>query len=152
MKSFEELECWKKAAALRKEVAVLARKFPQEERFRLTDQMIRCSRSVTANIAEGFGRFHYQEYAQFCRQSRGSLFELIDHFTVASDEMYITQAELESWKKKVQECLTILNGFINYLLNAKERNAVREPTSTYDHLKSTGSFSSHDIDAITDNY
>ena len=109
-------------------------KVSSRRKIQTTDQMIRCSRSVTANIAEGFGRFHYQEYAQFCRQSRGSLFELIDHFTVASDEMYITQAELESWKKKVQECLTILNGFINYLLNAKERNAVREPTSTYDHL------------------
>jgi four helix bundle protein len=73
MKSFEELECWKKSAFLRKEIGVLVKTFPKEEKFRLIDQMIRCSRSVTANIAEGYGRFHYQEFVQFCRQSRGSL-------------------------------------------------------------------------------
>jgi len=134
MKSFEELECWKKAASLRKDVAGLARTFPSEEKYRLTDQMIRCSRSVTANIAEGFGRFHYQEYAQFCRQSRGSLYEIIDHFIVASEEMYITKEELESWKQRVHECLAILNGFINYLLNAKERNNVKEPDSIYNKV------------------
>lgn len=131
MKSFEDLECWKKAALLRKEVAVLARTFPAEEKYRLTDQMIRCSRSITANIAEGFGRFHYQEYAQFCRQSRGSLYELLDHFGVACEEKYISNEKLDIWKTKVHECLAILNGFINYLLKAKQQNAVKEPELYY---------------------
>ena len=131
MKSFEELECWKRAAVLRKDIGILVKTFPKEEKFRLIDQTIRCSRSVTANIAEGYGRFHYQEFAQFCRQSRGSLYELIDHFTVAFDESYISGTELESWKKKIHECLAILNGFINYLIKAKERNKVDEPIEYY---------------------
>jgi four helix bundle protein len=134
MKSFEDLECWKKAAVLRKEIGILVKTFPKEEKFRLTDQMIRCARSVTANIAEGYGRFHYQEFIQFCRQSRGSLYELIDHFTVASDESYISGTELELWKKKIHECLAILNGFINYLIKAKERNVVNEPVEFYNIL------------------
>lgn len=65
MNSFEELECWKLAADLRKEVSKLIKTFPAEEKFRLMDQMKRCSRSVTNDIAEGFGRFHYQENIHF---------------------------------------------------------------------------------------
>ena len=51
--TFETLEAWKMARNLRKEIARLVKAFPQEEKFRLTDQMIRASRSITANIAEG---------------------------------------------------------------------------------------------------
>ena len=72
MKTFEDLDCWKKATTLRRRLSKLVKRFPQEEKYELVDQITRAARSVTANIAEGFGRFHYQEYAQFCRQSRGS--------------------------------------------------------------------------------
>ena len=91
MKTFEELDCWKKAVALRKKLSLLVKTFPAEEKFRLIDQILRAARSVTANIAEGFGRFHYQEYIQYCRQSRGSLYEIIDHLIVAADEKYISK-------------------------------------------------------------
>jgi four helix bundle protein len=119
MKSFEELECWKKAAALRRKISLLAKTFPKEERFRLSDQIVRASRSVTANIAEGYGRYHYQENIQFCRQSRGSLFEIIDHLTVAQDEAYISREVFRELRNEIDECLAILNGFINYLNKAK---------------------------------
>ena len=132
MKSFEELECWKKATVLRKQLSILAKSFPTEEKYRLCDQIIRASRSVTANIAEGFGRFHYQENIQFCRQSRGSLFEIIDHLIVANDEGYISDAVLTDLKKEIHECLAILNGFINYLSRAKsESGSVKEPKEKY---------------------
>jgi four helix bundle protein len=77
MRSFEELDCWKKATALRRRLSTIVKKFPADEKYRLADQIIRASRSVTANIAEGFGRYHYQEYIQFCRQSRGSFLNLL---------------------------------------------------------------------------
>jgi len=60
--TFETLEAWKMARNLRKEIARLVKAFPQEEKFRLTDQMIRTSRSITANIAEGHGRYHQNGY------------------------------------------------------------------------------------------
>lgn len=88
MHSFEELEVWKKARSLRKEISSLVKTFPNEEKYRLTDQIIRSSRSSTSNIAEGFGRFHYQENIQFCRQARGSLTETIDHLLCAFDEKF----------------------------------------------------------------
>ncbi|HLP11760.1 MAG TPA: four helix bundle protein [Flavobacteriales bacterium] len=115
MKSFEELECWKAARELRKEVSKLTKTFPEEEKYKLKDQMLRCSRSVTNNIAEGFGRFYAKDNIRFCRNSKGSLYELTDHFIVAFDENYITEQELKINREAVENCLRILNGYINYL-------------------------------------
>ena len=81
--TFETLEAWKMARNLREGIATLVKTFPQEEKFRLTDQMIRASRSITANIAEGHGRYHYQENIQFCRQARGSLKNYIDRSSLS---------------------------------------------------------------------
>jgi four helix bundle protein len=106
--------------------------FPQEEKYKLIDQILRASRSVTANIAEGFGRYHYQEYVQFCRQSRGSLYELMDHFIVARDEGYISNEELLQLKDQIGNSLGMLNGFINYLLKAKSiKDKASEPETYY---------------------
>ncbi|PIQ49239.1 MAG: hypothetical protein COW03_05910 [Cytophagales bacterium CG12_big_fil_rev_8_21_14_0_65_40_12] len=82
MKSFKDLEAWKKARELRKEISSLSKSFPIEEKYKLSDQIVRAARSVTANIAEGYGRFHYQENIQFCRIARSSLTEVQDHLTV----------------------------------------------------------------------
>ena len=132
IKTFEDLECWRKAAALRRRISALVKTFPSEEKFRLTDQLIRSSRSVTANIAEGYGRFHYQENIQFCRHSRGSLFEVIDHLMVAREEGYIAEDQLNNYKSEINECLAILNGYINYLMKAKAGTSkVDEPLVPY---------------------
>lgn len=121
MNSFEELEVWKLARQLRMNISVLVKKFPSEEKYRLVDQMIRASRSVTANIAEGFGRFHFQENIQFCRQSRGSLTELLDHLYCALDEKLIDIKQFDSLKNEIQQVLKLLNGYILYLKNAKSQ-------------------------------
>lgn len=84
-RDFRDLEIWKLAKELRKEVHLLCKNFPIEEKYRLADQLIRALRSVTANIAEGYGRFHYKEIIQFCRQARGSLYKCLDHLTVCLD-------------------------------------------------------------------
>lgn len=116
------MECWKACADLRRFVSSLLKGFPKEERYTLVDQMKRASRSTTNNIAEGYGRFHYQENAQFCRQSRGSLYELLDDFIISYEENYITKEDYETGRTKIEKCLIILNGYINYLLKAKEEN------------------------------
>ena len=96
LKSFEELNCWKEAVVLRKSLKVFLDSLPKSEEYRLKDQVTRCLRSVTNNIAEGFGRFHFQENIQFCRISRGSLFELKDHFIIALEEGYMNEEELKN--------------------------------------------------------
>jgi len=117
--TFEDLEVWQLSRNVRKEISTLMKPLPPEEKFRLIDQMIRASRSVTANIAEGYGRYHFQENIQFCRQSRGSLYELIDHLTVALDEGYITDEIFVGVKEKVFEIIRKLNGYIKYLEKRK---------------------------------
>jgi four helix bundle protein len=88
---FRELDVWKEAREFRKNVSLVTKKFPEYEKYKLNNQLIRASRSITANIAEEYGRFHYQENIQYCRQARGSLMECLEHFICAHDEGYIDQ-------------------------------------------------------------
>jgi four helix bundle protein len=116
----------------------LIKKFPPEEKFALTDGMRRSSRSTTENIAEGFGRYHFQENIQFCRHSRGSLHELIDQLITALDEEYITNSEYSDGKELIKRALGLLNGYINYLVKAKsdkkaDGNMFHENIAPYYH-------------------
>jgi four helix bundle protein len=112
---FENLEVWKEARAFRIMITELCKTFPQEERFRLADQIKRSSRSVTANISEGYGRFHYIDNIKFCRDARGSLNETLDHLTVSLDEKYINDQQFYIYKIKYEKVLRLLNGYIAYL-------------------------------------
>ena len=120
--SFEDLNCWKMGRELRNEVKDLIKTFPDFEKYELVSQMRRSSRSVTHNISEGYGRFHYKENIQFCRTSRGSLYELLDQFITSLDEGYITEEEYQKYKKRVNDCLAVLNGYINYLKKASNND------------------------------
>lgn len=122
MKSFEELEVWKSARDIRIEISKLVKSFPDFEKYRLNDQIVRSSRSVSANIAEGYGRYHYQENIQFCRQARGSLFETLDHLICALDEGYIQEELFEHIKYQIFNCLKILNGYLAYLRKQKSES------------------------------
>ena len=113
--SFEELEAWKLARDLKNEIRELVKTFPSDEKYKLTDQLTRCTRSVGANIAEGFGRFHYKENTKFCRNARGSLMETLHHLTDALDEDYIDEKQLDDYRNKIMHCNKVLNGYINYL-------------------------------------
>lgn len=113
--SFTDLEVWKKARALKNDIRRLIAKFPEGEKFRLADQMIRSVRSIAANIAEGHGRFSYKDQLHFCIQARGSLSETLNHLYDALDCDYITQEEFEINKVKVDELERLLNGYISFL-------------------------------------
>ncbi|MEP1034862.1 four helix bundle protein [Ekhidna sp.] len=113
------LEIWKKSRLFRTEISQLTKCFPSYEKFKLVDQIIRSSRSVTANIAEGHGRFHFQENIQFCRIARGSLLETFDHLTVALDENYIQQDVFNELVALYEELTKMINGYINYLKKRK---------------------------------
>ena len=113
--SFTELEVWKKARALKNDIASLVKNFPQEEKFRLTDQIIRSSRSINANISEGHGRYTFKDQLHFCLQLRASLSETLNHLIDAYDCSYITKEDLEQLKIKIDEVERLLNGYINFL-------------------------------------
>ena len=119
-RSFEELACWKESRRLRNFVKTnITSQLPGSEKFALTSQITRSSRAVSNNIAEGFGRFNYQENIQFCRMARGSLNETLDHVIIARDENYIAEETLYEFRKQYNTTLKILNGYIKYLKEAK---------------------------------
>lgn len=122
IKTFEDLDYWKKARRLRIKISELVKTFLNDEKFGLTSQIVRAVRSVTHNIAEGYGRFHFRENAQFCRTSRGSLYEVLDQVIVANEEGYISENMLNEIRKDIFENIKILNGYINYLVKSAENN------------------------------
>jgi four helix bundle protein len=89
---YYERPVYKVCRVFRKKNSAVARKyFPKSEEYLLKAQILDSGRSITANIAEGFGGFHHQENIQFSRQSRGSLDETLEHMVTAYDERYITK-------------------------------------------------------------
>ncbi len=119
MQTLDTLEVYIAAKTFRKEVITIANTFPKEEKFLLFAQIKDSARSVTANIAEGYGRFHYQEAIQFCQVSRGSLLETYDHLSSALEEQYISETLFMEMKTKQEQLLKMLNGYIAYLKRRK---------------------------------
>jgi four helix bundle protein len=121
-KTFEELSAYQLARKFRKEIFKLIKLLPDEEKYNLASQMRRAATSLTNNIAEGHGRFHYQENIQFCRQSRGSLSELMDDLNICTDENYFPEPYLNELKQHAYEINKQLNGYISYLKRRKEQD------------------------------
>jgi four helix bundle protein len=126
IRSFEDLDAWKVCREVRIAISNLARMLPDEERYRLKDQMIRAARSTTANLAEGYGRYHFQENTQFCRHARASLYELRDHLLVARDEKLLDAKGIEEADALLRRAINVCNGYIRYLQNAKNRRRATE--------------------------
>lgn len=118
--SFEDLEIYKMAREYRKKIYDLTKKLPSEEKYNLNLQMRKAGTSLTNNIAEGHGRYNYQDNIRFCRQTRGSLEELIDDLNICLDEHYFEEEYLEQLKIQGYDLLKKLNGYIKYLKSSKE--------------------------------
>ena len=122
-KDFTTLQCWQKAREVRKFfLKEILQLIPSEERFHLKMQIKKALVSITANIAEGYGRFHYKEAVQFYRISRGSLFELKDHLISGSDFGYFSDNLTEKGVELIEIAKKSLNGYINYTLNKLKQN------------------------------
>ena len=63
-KDFTKLDAWKMANEIRLKSYILVKFLPKDEKYNLISQLKRSSCSIAANIAEGHGRFHYQENIQ----------------------------------------------------------------------------------------
>ncbi len=118
-KTFEDLEVYKAAREFRKKIYQLIKDLPVEEKYNLSGQMRRAALSLTNNLAEGHGRYHFQENIQFCRISRGSLMELIEDLNVCIDEEYFPLDYLIGLKEEGYRINKMLNGYIAYLKKRK---------------------------------
>ncbi len=123
-KSFTDLNVYKECRKFRMEVSAIVKQyFPKHERYLISAQILDASRSVTANIAEGHGRFYYQDNIKFCRNARGSLEETLEHLITAYDEKYIDTELLKKQKEQYESCLKLINGYIRYLRDSKRGKA-----------------------------
>lgn len=118
-KGYKDLDCYKKSRELRIFISDLVKKFPIEEKYLLVLQIRRASRSVTATIAEGYGRFTYTDTRNFFIMARGSVTETMEHLTTAFDEKYITDETLREGEEKCETCFKLLNGYIAWLDKSK---------------------------------
>ena len=126
IRAFEDLDCWQACRKLRMFVTnEVVPGLPAEEKYRLTDQLLRAARSTTANIAEGYGRFHFLDNAKFCSNSRGSSWEVLDHLITANDEKFISLEKLNRGRELVNTAVKLINGFMNYL----KRQAGKAPSN-----------------------
>jgi four helix bundle protein len=132
-KTFEELETWKAGRELRifvfRRIAPLLKKIHE---YDLCDQIKRASRSVTHNIAEGHGRFHFLDNYRFCSQARGSLNEVLDQIITCHDDSLIEEDLYLAGREHFNRSLRILNGYMAWLkrsAKAKDQAAASPQSS-----------------------
>lgn len=121
---FEDLEVWKLAHKLTITIYRITSGFPEHERYNLISQLRRSTCSTKANIAEGFGRYHYNESKHFYRNARGSLMETKDHLLTARDipEHYISSDCYESLANEIETIRRMLNGLIKSTGSSQREN------------------------------
>ena len=132
-KTFENLEAYKAAREFRKEMYAVARRLPDAEKFGLASQVRRAAVSLTNNIAEGHGRYHYLDQIKFMLQARGSLEELIDDLNICDDEKYLPATEIQKLKQDGRRVSQLLGGYIRFLRKCKagENLALKEMPVEY---------------------
>ena len=133
-RTFEDLEVYQVAREFRKGMYSVSRKLPGFEKFELASQIRRAAVSLTNNIAEGHGRYHYLDQLKFLLQARGSLEELIDDLNVCLDEQYLPEPEVDQRKQLGWRVHSIINGYGRYLRRRKSDespDSLREPSGDY---------------------
>jgi four helix bundle protein len=114
-RGFEDLECYQLTLRVMVNAHDLAQKLPAEERYDLVAQVRRASKSTPANIAEGYGRYHYLDSLKFYSNARGSLTETRSHFITAHVLGYIDQVYFTALHALTQQAERALNGYMNYV-------------------------------------
>ncbi|MBN2119095.1 MAG: four helix bundle protein [Anaerolineales bacterium] len=114
-RGFEDLECYKLALEVMSNVHAFSRTLPPEEKYDLYVQIRRSSKSVTGNIGEGYGRYHYLDSLHYYSIARGELNETLAHLINAKVLSYIEQPEFEALYQLIRQAEQALNGFMAYV-------------------------------------
>ena len=131
--TFEDLEVYQVARKFRRATYRVAKQLPDEEKFGLCSQIRRAAVSLTNNIAEGHGRFHFLEQIKFMLQARGSLEELLDDLNICIDENYFPAEEIEKLKSEGWRVHKLINGYIRFLRSRTTKSDSRVQESSSDN-------------------
>ncbi len=115
IKNFFDLNAWKEAHKLVLMIYQLIRRFPNDERYGLSDQMRRAVVSITSNIAEGFSRRSSKEKIQFYSMSLGSLTEIQNQLFVAKDVNYLIEKDFPIYFEQTIVVQRLINGLTRSL-------------------------------------
>jgi len=115
IKDFKTLKVWQKANAFEQEIGILAKGFPAYEQYRLTDQLVRASRSIGANIAEGNTQLFIRRELFHANAALGSAGEVRNHLLTAYQNGYINREQYDALDKKLIEIIKMLFGYIKRL-------------------------------------
>jgi four helix bundle protein len=130
--TFEDLEVYKAAREFRKAIYAANRRLPGFEKFELASQMRRAAVSLTNNMAEGHGRFHYPDQTKFFLQARGSLQELVDDLNICFNENYLPLGEVTVLRQQAARVLLLTNGYLRHLRSRSP--SVRETDAAEDDV------------------
>jgi four helix bundle protein len=133
-RTFEDLEVYQAAREFRKAMYRVARRLPDIEKFGLAAQIRDAAVSLTNNIAEGHGRFHFLDQIKFMLNSRGSLEELLDDLNVFLDENYLPAEEVETLKTDGCRVHKLINGFIRFVRRRIDERPSRVRESSADKV------------------
>ena len=125
--SFRNLEAYKEAKGLVKEVYRLLKKFPKEEQYALCDQLRRAVVSITSNIAEGSGRSSVKEKVHFLEISYASLMEVLSQMDIALDLGYLTEEEFSSFESLCDKVAGLLSGLRTYFTRSVSNSTLTSP-------------------------
>ena len=123
IKNFYDLEVWKRGHNFALTIYTVTKQFPKEELFGIVSQLQRAVSSVTANIAEGFARYHFNDKIKFYYQARGSIAEVQNFILLARDLHYIKETSAQDFIKQAQDIYQLINGLIRSIENQKEKNS-----------------------------
>src|SRR5882724_9976875 len=126
--TFEDLEVYQIAREFRKAMYRVGRQLPEIEKFALAGQIRRATVSLTNNIAEGHGRFHFLEQIKFMLQARGSLEELLDDLNVCEDEAYLPRSQIDGFKQEAWRAHKLINDYIRFLRTRQTKAGARGRT------------------------
>lgn len=136
MRGFEDLECYRLALQVFREVYRVVSNLPPEEKYNLADQLRRAATSSILNIAEGYGRYHYLDSLRFYYFACGSIMEALSGL-IACNELQYTKDEIVRQREICHSALRSLNGYIRYVRNQQQgkqeygERAVKEELPTY---------------------
>ncbi|MEA2020605.1 MAG: four helix bundle protein [Patescibacteria group bacterium] len=119
-KGFQNLEVWQVCHELMIMVYDFCKLLPAEEKYNRISQLKRSSSSAPANIAEGYGRYYWQEAIQFCRNARGSVEETHNHIIAAQDLGQCSQEDCEELIEHCEKSKALINGYIRFLRKQKK--------------------------------
>jgi four helix bundle protein len=111
IRTHRELLIWQRGMTLVDAVDEMVKRLPDQERFMLADQLVRATRSVPTNIAEGHGRFTPGDFARFLTIAHGSLSELDTHLEIARRRGYLEQTEWATLNEAIQELARMIRAF-----------------------------------------